>query len=63
MEKFKRLFEPSTWAGLAGGLAAAIPLLPLPYQPYAQLAAAIAGGLGVALREGRAPAVEPVEPK
>lgn len=59
----KRLKEPSTWAGLAGGLAAAIPLLPPPFHLYAQLAAAIAGGLGVALREGRTPAAEPAEPK
>ena len=63
MPKFKRLLEPSTWAGLAGGLAAAIPLLPPPFHLYAQLGAAIAAGLGVALREGKAPAVEQVESK
>lgn len=63
LKRFKRFTEPSTWAGLAGGLAAAIPLLPPPYHLYAQLGAAVATSLAVAMREGRAPADEPAEPK
>lgn len=59
---FARFIEPSTWAGVAGVLAAALPVLPPPFGVYAQIGAAAASGLAVALREKGAPAA-PVESK
>lgn len=46
-----RLFEPSTWAGVAGVLASAAPFLPATLSAIAQVGAATASGLAVALRE------------
>lgn len=59
---FQRFVEPSTWAGVAGVLAAAIPVLPPPFGVYAQIGAALASGLAVAMAEKGAP-VLPVESK
>ena len=52
---FIRFTEPSTWAGVAGVLAGAIPLLPPPFGVYAQIGAALASGLAVAMREKGVP--------
>jgi len=52
---YKRFSEPSTWAGVAGVLAAAIPLMPPPFDVCAQIGAALASGLAVAMREKGAP--------
>lgn len=51
---FKRLKEPSTWAGLAALFQAAAPLLPAPWSMVAQAVVVGAGGLAVAIREGAA---------
>lgn len=53
---FQRFVEPSTWAGVAGVLAAALPVLPPPFGVYAQIGAAVASGMAVAMREKGAPA-------
>ena len=58
----QRFVEPSTWAGVAGVLAAAIPVMPPPFGIYAQIGAALASGLAVAMAEKGAP-VLPVESK
>lgn len=60
---FARFVEPSTWAGVAGVLAAAIPVMPPPLGIYAQIGAAAASGLAVALREKGAPVDVPAEVK
>jgi len=44
---FARLSEPSTHAAIAGATAALIPIVPLPYQPIAQMLALLFGGAGV----------------
>lgn len=49
---FKRLKEPSTWAGLAALFQAAQVVLPPPWSLVAQAVVVGAGGLAVALREG-----------
>ena len=49
---FKRLKEPSTWAGLAALFQAAQMVLPPPWGVVAHAATVAAGGLAVALREG-----------
>ena len=54
---FQRFVEPSTWAGVAGVLAAAIPVLPPPFGLYAQIGSAVASGMAVAMREKGAPVV------
>ena len=59
---FQRFVEPSTWAGVAGVLAAAMPVMPPPWGIYAQIGAAVASGMAVAMREKGAP-VEAVEAK
>lgn len=59
---FQRFVEPSTRGGVAGVLAAALPVLPPPFVLYAQIGAAVASGLAVAMREKGAP-VEAVEAK
>lgn len=48
---FARLAEPSTWAGIAGVLAAATPAMPPPWSIYAQIGAALTSGMAVAMRE------------
>ena len=59
---FQRFVEPSTWAGVAGVLAAAIPVMPPPFGIYAQIGAALASGLAVAMAEKGGPVV-PAESK
>lgn len=51
-----RIVEPSTWAGVAGVLAAAMPVLPPPLSLYANIGAALASGLAVAMKEKGTPA-------
>lgn len=55
-----RIVEPSTWAGVAGVLAAAMPVLPPPLSLYANIGAALASGMAVAMKEkGQAPELAP----
>lgn len=54
---FQRFVEPSTWAGVAGVLAAFMPVMPPPWGIYAQVGAAVASGLAVAMAEKGAPVV------
>lgn len=49
---FKRLKEPSTWAGIAALFQAAQVMLPPPWSLAAQAITVAAGGLAVAIREG-----------
>lgn len=54
---FKRLKEPSTWAGVGTVLSAAVPFLPGVLAAVASVGAAAAGAIAVGLREKGAPAV------
>lgn len=48
----KRLFEPSTWAGLAAVFQGLKFVLPAQWHPVIDGASVAAGGLAAAMREG-----------